>query len=232
MPIVRRHVRLAGSDLNRSPSSLLRNPLALPLHPLQVPVMSASATLTSPASLPPLDGAMTMSQVLQAYPGAQRALFARYHIGGCSSCGFSPTETLAQVCARNEDVDVQEAIDHIRDSHQSDSALQISAQELDLLRGRFPDLLLLDARTREEHEAVKIPGSQLLTQELIQQLFASADKNQTLVLYDHTGSRILDVVAYFVGHGFSEAKALTGGIDAYSQEIDPSLPRYRIELEA
>lgn len=175
---------------------------------------------------------MTMSKVLQAFPGAQRALFARYHIGGCSSCGFSPEETLTQVCARNEDVDVNEAIQHIRDSHQTDSALQISPQDLDLLRGRLPDLLLLDARTREEHEAVKIPGSQLLTQELIQQLFATADKAQTVVLYDHTGSRILDVVAYFVGHGFSEAKALHGGIDAYSQEIDPALPRYRIELEA
>jgi rhodanese-related sulfurtransferase len=189
--------------------------------------------MTAPtAALPPLEGAMTMSQVLQAYPGAQRALFARYHIGGCSSCGFSPTESLAQVCERNEGVNVAEAIQHIRDSHQTDSALQISPQALDLLRGRQPDLLLLDARTREEHEAVKIPGSQLLTQELIQHLFASADKSQPLVIYDHTGSRVLDVVAYFVGHGFSEAKALQGGIDAYSQEIDPALPRYRIELEA
>ena len=35
-----------------------------------------------------------------AFPGARRALFARYHIGGCQSCGFSPGETLAEVCAR------------------------------------------------------------------------------------------------------------------------------------
>ena len=34
-----------------------------------------------------------------------------------------------------------------------------------------------------------------------------------------------------IGHGFGETKCLVGGIDAYSQEIDPSLPRYRIELE-
>jgi hypothetical protein len=30
-----------------------------------------------------------MSAVLENFPGAQRALFRRYHIGGCSSCGFS-----------------------------------------------------------------------------------------------------------------------------------------------
>jgi rhodanese-related sulfurtransferase len=182
--------------------------------------------------LPPLHGDLTMSQVLQAYPGAQRTLFAHYHIGGCSSCGFSPNETLAQVCARNDGVDVAEAIQHIQDSHQSDAALQISPGQLDLLRGQNPDLIVLDVRTREEHEAVHIPGSQLLTQDRIQHLFASADKTQPVILYDHTGTRVLDAVAYFVGHGFSEAKALAGGIDAYSQEIDPSLPRYRIELEA
>ncbi len=182
--------------------------------------------------LPPLHGAMTMSQVLQAYPGAQRALFARYHIGGCSSCGFRPEETLAQVCARNEDVAVDEAVQHIQDSHQHDAALLISPAEFDALRGRDPDLAVLDTRTREEHEAVHIPGSQQLTQELIQTIFSTWDKNRALVLYDHTGSRVLDAVAYFIGHGFAETKALAGGIDAYSREIDPSLPRYRIEMEA
>ena len=47
-----------------------------------------------------------MREVLENFPGAQRALFRRYHIGGCSSCGFSPDETLAQVCARNGNLDV------------------------------------------------------------------------------------------------------------------------------
>lgn len=186
---------------------------------------------TTATDLPPLSGDMTMSEVLRAYPGAQRALFARYHIGGCSSCGFQPAETLAGVCARNEDIPVQEAIDHIQSSHQSDASLQISPRDFAALQSQRPDLKILDARTREEHEAVHIPGSQLITQELIQTIFATADKTQPLVIYDHQGTRSLDAVAYFVGHGFSEAKCLADGIDAYSAEIDPSLPRYRIELE-
>ena len=37
-----------------------------------------------------------MAELLEAYPGAQRALFRNYHIGGCSSCGFRPDETLAE----------------------------------------------------------------------------------------------------------------------------------------
>jgi rhodanese-related sulfurtransferase len=184
------------------------------------------------AELPPLIGDMTMTQVLQAYPGAQRALFAKYHIGGCKSCGFQPAETLAQVCERNENIPVAEAVANIQESHQGDASLQISPQALEALLRHTPDLTLLDVRTREEHEAVKLPGAQLLTQELVQEIFTSGDKAKTLVLYDHNGSRSLDAAAYFIGHGFGETKCLTGGIDAYSTEIDPSLPRYRIEIEA
>lgn len=181
--------------------------------------------------LPPLSGDMTMSQVLQAYPGAQRALFARYHIGGCRSCGFQPSETLARVCERNENIPVAEAIAHIRESHQSDASLKISPHDFEQLRRAVPDLVLLDVRTREEHEAVKLPGARLLTQEVVQEIFTSGDKTRPVVLYDHTGSRSMDAAAYFIGHGFAETKCLEGGIDAYSQEIDPALPRYRIEIE-
>ena len=40
---------------------------------------------------------MTMQEILAVFPRAQRALFSRYHVGGCSTCGFQPTETLEQV---------------------------------------------------------------------------------------------------------------------------------------
>ena len=173
----------------------------------------------------------TLAQVLRLYPGAQRALFARYHIGGCSSCAFSPTETLAQVCARN-DISVAEVMEHLQNSHAEDVQLQISPADFAALMESEPCLMILDARTREEHEAVKIPGAQLMTQELVQQVFALPDKTTPIVLYDHTGSRALDAVAYFIGHGFTNARCLTGGIDAYSQEVDPTLPRYRVEIEA
>ncbi len=186
-------------------------------------------TDTNPSPLTP---ETTLAQVLRSYPGAQRALFARYHIGGCSSCAFSPTETLAQLCLRNDNLPVDEVIQHIQDSHQGDTQLQISATDFAKLRETEPTLKVLDARTREEHEAVTIPGAQLMTQELVQEAFSNWDKNAPLVLYDHTGSRSLDAIAYFIGHGFTQARCLAGGIDAYSQEVDPTLPRYRIEIEA
>ncbi|HVV00467.1 MAG TPA: rhodanese-like domain-containing protein, partial [Verrucomicrobiae bacterium] len=66
-----------------------------------------------------------MADVLAEYPGAQRALFRRYHIGGCSSCAFSPGETLEDLCARNGRLDVAQVLDHIRASHEQDEKIFI-----------------------------------------------------------------------------------------------------------
>jgi rhodanese-related sulfurtransferase len=181
--------------------------------------------------LPAIDGSTTMAQLLAAYPGAQRALFARYHIGGCKSCGFSPNETLAAVCARNENLPVDEAIAHIQESHSSDASIQITPLELAEKLAAGQAVQLLDARTREEHEAVKLPGAHLLDQAMIQTIFNTFDKATPLVIYDHQGQRSLDAAAYFIGHGFGETKSLAGGIDAYSVQADPSIPRYSLEFE-
>jgi hypothetical protein len=67
-----------------------------------------------------------MREVLEVFPSAQRALFRRYHIGGCSSCGFQPTETLAEVCARNGNLDAAEVLVYIQSSHEQDSKILIS----------------------------------------------------------------------------------------------------------
>ncbi len=172
-----------------------------------------------------------MGELLQSYPGAQRALFAQYHIGGCQSCGFSPGETIAQLCARNDNIPVADFIQHVLASHDADAKILISPQEFAGLRQSTPALKVLDARTREEHEAVKIDGAQLLTQALIQEIFDKWDKTQPVIIYDHQGTRSLDAASYFIGHGFGETKCLAGGIDAYSLEVDPTIPRYRVEIE-
>ena len=91
-------------------------------------------------------------------------------------------------------------------------------------------LRLIDLRMREEHEAVVIPGSEFFTQELQQQLFAG-DPNTRILLYDHSGRNVLDQVAWFRGHGMNETYGLLGGIDAWSREIDKSIPRYRVEMD-
>lgn len=172
-----------------------------------------------------------MSDVLTAFPGARRALFARYHIGGCQSCGFEDDETLAEVCQRNEELPVEEVVSHIQQSHEEDLKMMVEPKALAESIGGGEEPRLLDVRTREEHEAVKIPGADLFSNELMTEIFGGWEKETPIVIYDHTGDRSLDAAAYLIGHGFKNTRALRGGIDAYSQEADPDLPRYRIELE-
>ena len=185
--------------------------------------------MSTQATIPAIDPNLTMQELLQAFPGAQRALFRKYHIGGCSSCGFQPTETLAQVCERNERLPVNEVIDHILASHEADLKMQIAPEDLDAKIKSGASVLLVDVRTREEFEAVHISGSVLLTQEAMQEGLMKWDRSGLLVLIDHQGTRSMDAAAYFAGHGFENAKSLRGGIDAWSRDVDASLARYHLE---
>jgi rhodanese-related sulfurtransferase len=171
----------------------------------------------------------SMRDVLAAFPGARRALFRKYHLGGCSSCGFAPEETLAQLCARNGDLDPAEVIAHIQTSHETDQQLEISPKELADRRARGEKIRLLDLRTREEWDAVHLDGADFVTQDLIQRLMGQEGHEGLIVFYDHTGTSSLDAAAYFAGHGFTNARHLRGGIDAWSQEVDAKIPRYRLE---
>ena len=171
----------------------------------------------------------TMKEVLQEFPGAQRALFRKYHIGGCSSCGFQPEERLAELCARNGNLDVEEVIAHIRTSHEADLKMQIAPPQLAELKAREPQLKLVDIRTREEHEAARIAGAVLFSQDLMQEILGRWKRDEPLVIVDHQGKKSMDAAAYFAGHGFQNVRALRGGIDAWSREVDPNVPRYELE---
>src|SRR6266581_9570911 len=126
-----------------------------------------------------------MSAVLEAFPGAQRALFRRYHIGGCSSCGFQPTETLAQVCERNGSLDAAEVLAHIRSSHEQDAKILIEPKELAEWLQRDESVRLVDVRSREEFEAVHIEGSVLLSQDVMRQVTSDGSNTRPLVIVDH-----------------------------------------------
>jgi rhodanese-related sulfurtransferase len=171
----------------------------------------------------------TMREVLEAYPGAQRALFRRFHIGGCSSCAFQPQETLEQVCQRNGALDVNEALAHIQTSHEQDAKILLSPRELADMLIQDRSVRLVDVRSREEFEAVHLEGSMLLSQDVMRQIMADGSNTRPLVLIDHQGAQALDAAAYFIGHGLQNVRCLRGGLDAWSQEVDPKIRRYRVE---
>lgn len=168
-----------------------------------------------------------MQQVLAVYPAARRALFQRYHVGGCSSCGFQPEETVEQVCQRNNNLNVAEVIETIHTAHEADERMQVSPTEAAALV-KEGKARLVDVRTQEEWDAVHIEGSTFLTQELAHEL--GAWPNDRLIIFlCHHGIRSLDAATYFAGHGLKNARSMRGGIDAWSPDVDPQLPRYNLE---
>jgi len=169
-----------------------------------------------------------MSAVLEAFPGAQRALFRRYHVGGCSSCGFRPDETLAQVCERNGGLAVAEVLEHIRSSHEQDASIFIEPKELAEMRQQDPSVRLVDVRSREEFEAVNISGSVLLSQDVMREIMGDGSNTKPLVVIDHAGKNGLDAAAYFLGHGLQNVRCLRGGIDAWAREVDPAMRRDKL----
>lgn len=169
-----------------------------------------------------------MGDLIDGLPGAKRALFARYHLGGCQSCGFSPNETLAELCARNG-LNADEALAHLLESERHDRTMRVEAK-VAAASMRGDGWRWIDLRTREEFDAIPMPGAELFTHELQQAVFAGK-ADQKIVLFDHLGRGVLDQVAWFRGHGLHETYGLHGGIDAWSREVDPTIRRYRIEVD-
>ncbi|MDB4681514.1 MAG: hypothetical protein QNL77_13560 [Akkermansiaceae bacterium] len=196
--------------------------------------LNSSVTRLAPdmirSHLPSMDAAQTMESLLESYPGARRALFSAFHIGGCQSCAYELSDTLAEVCQKH-DLAVDGVLTCLTESQKHDAEMLISPQEFAEYLRSDPIPVILDIRTREEYESITLPGTQLMTQELQTELFASAKEDTLIILFDHQGRSVLDQCAWFRGHGLKATVGLDGGIDRYAKEIDSSIPRYRLELD-
>lgn len=171
----------------------------------------------------------TLQEILAAYPGARRTLFRRYHIGGCASCAFDPDETLNELCRRNGGLPPDQVLLQIQAGHEEESKLLIEPRDLAAELAQGAKVRLLDLRPRDEWETARIDGSELLSQDRLPEILGTWNRATPFVILDHLGRESLDAAAYFAGHGFTSVRALRGGIDAWSTEVNPAVPRYRLE---
>ena len=103
---------------------------------------------------------------------------------------------------------------------------QVPAVDVKKLLDDKVDFKLIDIRTEPEHKMAKIEGSTLANRDLIEVIFNEWDKDTHIVLYDHTGGQALMAAQSLESKGFTNAKALVGGIDSWSETVDPLIPRY------
>jgi rhodanese-related sulfurtransferase len=86
--------------------------------------------------------------------------------------------------------------------------------------------LLLDVREPWEHETARIEGSQLVPMGEIPARVAELDAEREIVAICHHGGRSMQVAMFLEKNGFANVHNLSGGVDAWSRTVDPSVPLY------
>jgi monothiol glutaredoxin len=102
---------------------------------------------------------------------------------------------------------------------------RISATELAARMKQGESLLLIDVRTDQERKIASIQGARALDAELSREL-ESGPKDRMLVVQCHHGVRSQRAAEELVAAGFRDVYNLVGGIEAWSSEVDPQVPRY------
>ncbi|MHB8502519.1 MAG: rhodanese-like domain-containing protein [Candidatus Acidiferrales bacterium] len=104
--------------------------------------------------------------------------------------------------------------------------IQISAKEVNERIARDEKLLLVDVREQWEYDLCRISGAKLIplgTLPAHLNILLAADD---VICYCHHGMRSLDAAAWLRQQGVENAKSMAGGIERWSVEIDPQVPRY------
>jgi rhodanese-related sulfurtransferase len=98
--------------------------------------------------------------------------------------------------------------------------------EAKALLARGDSVLLVDVREPWEYELCRIEGAKLIPMGSIPANLQALDTDDEVICYCHHGMRSIDVAVWLRGQGVERARSLAGGIDRWSTEIDPNVPRY------
>ena len=100
---------------------------------------------------------------------------------------------------------------------------EINVKELNKLFKENKDFILLDVRTDNEVAISRINGSVHIPMNEIPHRLSELDKSKNIIVQCKLGQRSAKVCHYLLDNGFSHIKNLSGGIVAWSKEIDPTI---------
>ena len=138
----------------------------------------------------------------------------------CPICGENPTITelidYQEFCGIGVEPEGTEA-------HPDEVSVQDMKSAMDEANS---DVAFLDVREYDEVEIARIDGVPLIPLGELPQRFTELDPNQTIYIHCKMGGRSLKAVELLKNQGFKYCKSVAGGINAWSDEIDSSVPRY------
>jgi adenylyltransferase/sulfurtransferase len=135
---------------------------------------------------------------------------------GCPVCGTHPTVTKL--------IDYQAFCGVVPEPTYEDAEITASDLHRDLEAGRR--LVLLDVRLPNEYEVARIPGGRLIPIGELPDRLNELDDHDEIVVYCHHGPRGVRALEILRAAGFPRLRNLRGGIDAWSTDVDASVPRY------
>jgi adenylyltransferase/sulfurtransferase len=106
----------------------------------------------------------------------------------------------------------------------SDIEIDVVALKKMLDRGEKP--VIIDVREVDEYNICKINGSKLIPLGQVPQRLNEIPKDKPVVIHCHHGPRSMRAVQFLTQQGYTNCRNLAGGIDEWSAQIDPSVPRY------
>jgi adenylyltransferase/sulfurtransferase len=119
-----------------------------------------------------------------------------------------------------------EAFCGIEPSGDGNEGWEIGVRELAAMRERGEEFDLIDVREPHEYEIARIPGATLIPLGTLPARLAALDSSREIVLHCHHGQRSMRALELLRQSGFRKLKNLRGGIDSWSREVDPAVPRY------
>ncbi len=107
-------------------------------------------------------------------------------------------------------------------------SIEIDCQSVQAKLVASQKFLLLDCREQQEWDHVRIDGATLIPMSEIQDRIGELDdhRDREVVVYCHHGGRSLQVAMWLAQQGFSNVLNMTGGIDAWAQQVDTDMIRY------
>ncbi len=138
----------------------------------------------------------------------------------CPICGDNPTVT--------ELIDYNEfcGVPH-EDADPGDSELEISAKELKArLDDKNDNFVLIDVREQNEYDIAKIEGAVLIPLSDFEKGIQQIDKDADIVVHCKMGGRSANAQGWMLENGYSKVLNMTGGITAWSHDVDSSVPVY------
>jgi adenylyltransferase/sulfurtransferase len=108
----------------------------------------------------------------------------------------------------------------------AEAAGDTTAEELKARLDRHEDVFILDVRNPEEYTICRIPGSTLIPLSELPRRVGELDRNREIVVHCKSGMRSQKAARLLRDQGFTRLKNLKGGILAWAERIDPTVPKY------